>query len=109
MNQKTPVYDARLMQQGDCLSLAEICRFSDLDAEQVFQMIDYGIIEPSNERSEPLQTRWKFEVSALPRVKAARRLQTDLQINLAGTALALELLDEIRRLKERLRYLDCRG
>ena len=34
------------------------------------------------------------------------RLQRDLDLNLAGTALALDLLDELEQLRERLRALE---
>jgi chaperone modulatory protein CbpM len=36
------------------------------------------------------------------RARVASRLQGDLGINLAGVALALQLLDEIEELRERL-------
>jgi chaperone modulatory protein CbpM len=34
------------------------------------------------------------------------RLRRDLNLNLAGTALALDLLDELEHLRERLRALE---
>jgi chaperone modulatory protein CbpM len=37
-------------------------------------------------------------------VQRALRLQHDLDLNIAGAALAIELLDEIKLLKDRLSY-----
>jgi chaperone modulatory protein CbpM len=41
------------------------------------------------------------------RVEIALRLQRDLQVNLAGAALALDLLEETQRLRARLQSLEC--
>ncbi len=48
---------------------------------------------------------WRFGGASLHRAHAALRLQRDLEINLAGVALALELLDEIESLRMRLRAM----
>jgi chaperone modulatory protein CbpM len=40
------------------------------------------------------------------RVRRAVRLQRDLELNLPGTALALELIDEIEQLRCRVRRLE---
>jgi chaperone modulatory protein CbpM len=40
------------------------------------------------------------------RARRALRLQRDLDLNLAGAALALDLLDEVEILRERVRVLE---
>ena len=86
-----------IMDDTQAVSLAEICQSCSLAAEQVVTMIDYGIIEPV----EPnvTITRWQFSGESLLRVKTAVRLQHDLGVNLAGAALVLELLDELKQLR----------
>lgn len=42
----------------------------------------------------------------LSRARTAMRLQRDLEINLSGVALALELLDQVNELRTRLHVLD---
>jgi chaperone modulatory protein CbpM len=46
--------------------------------------------------------RWRFSGTHLRRATVALRLQRDLGVNLAGAALALELLDELDTLRARL-------
>ena len=79
-------------------SLADICQSCHLPAEQVLRMVDQGILEPINLRSTV--TRWQFHGNSLMRVRTVVRLQQDLGVNLAGAALALELLDEIKSLRQ---------
>ena len=60
-------------------------------------MVEYGVIEPLNFQTS--QIRWEFNSSSIVRINIATRLQRDLEVNLAGAALALELLDEIKTLR----------
>jgi chaperone modulatory protein CbpM len=87
------------------LSLAELCRASCVCAEEVIAMVEEGLLEPGG--TSPAD--WYFPADSLLRLRAALRLQRDLQINLAGVALAMDLLDELRVLRERLRQLERRG
>ncbi|WP_293469970.1 chaperone modulator CbpM [Polaromonas sp.] len=43
----------------------------------------------------------------MQRARVALRLQTDLDVNLAGAALALELLDELDELRARVQRLEA--
>jgi chaperone modulatory protein CbpM len=45
---------------------------------------------------------WHFTGAVLRRARLALRLERDLEINLAGVALALELMDELERLRREL-------
>jgi chaperone modulatory protein CbpM len=71
-------------------------------AEWIVELVEQGIIEP---RGDDLR-HWRFSGSSLSRVMRVQRLQHDLGINLAGAALALDLLDEIRWLRSRLAIID---
>jgi len=81
------------------LTLVELCRTCQLPAEQVYELVDEGIIEPRGR--EP--ARWRFRWTSVHRVRCALRLQRDLGVNLAGAALALDLLEELDSLRARLR------
>ena len=48
-------------------------------------------------------TEWHFSGAALRRVRRALRLERDLELNLAGVALALDLMDELEQLRNELR------
>ena len=84
------------------LSLGELCRACELPAERVYELVEFGVIEPLG--SDP--RRWRFQGVCLRRVRSAQRLQRDLGINTAGVALALELLEEMERLRARLRRFE---
>jgi chaperone modulatory protein CbpM len=84
------------------ISLAEICTACSIDAERLLELVAEGILEPCSGQS----TQWRFPGSSLARVKTCLRLQRDLDLNLAGAALALELLEQNRRLRNRLQVLE---
>ncbi|MFW2372200.1 MAG: chaperone modulator CbpM, partial [Gammaproteobacteria bacterium] len=76
-------------------------------AEWIIELVEIGALEPV--APKPLsyeQIQWRFTASSLQRARKASRLQRDLGVNLAGVALALDLLDEIDALESRLRRLD---
>ena len=84
------------------LSLAELCRACGLPAEHVIEFVEHGLLEPRG--SEPRQ--WRFCELSVRRVYRAQRLERDLGVNVAGAALALDLLDELERLRARVRRLE---
>jgi len=82
------------------LTLAELCRSCQLPAERVYELVEWGVIEPLGR--EP--AGWRFGWTSVRRVRCALRLERDLGVNHAGAALALDLLEELNRL--RLRHPD---
>lgn len=86
-----------LIDDAQTVSLAELCRCCALPAEQVMIMVEHGIIEPLETRIT--HSRWQFSGGSVVRIQRAIRLQRDLGVNMAGAALALDLLDEIQILR----------
>jgi chaperone modulatory protein CbpM len=82
------------------LTLVELCRTCQLPAERVYELVDEGIIDPLG----PEPAGWRFRWTSVRRVRCVLRLERDLGVNLAGAALALDLLDELNRLRARLRH-----
>lgn len=80
------------------LTLHEVCEVCGVQESAVIEMVKEGVAEPLDDSSATLE----FSGVAVTRLMTAHRLQRDLHINLAGAALALELLDEITALKRRL-------
>ena len=83
------------------LSLAELCRACRLPAERVFELVEHGVIEPVG----PEPGLWRFQAISLRRVRSVQRLEQDLGVNIAGAALALDLLAELEVLRTRLARL----
>lgn len=96
MNEKT--LTGILLDDETELSLSDLSHACSQHAEWVIELVEEGILEPSGKR----KGQWQFSAVCLPRAQAAMRLQRDLGINLAGIALALDLLDEIELLRSRL-------
>jgi chaperone modulatory protein CbpM len=72
-----------------------------VQGELIEAMVEQGILEPSGRRG----SHWCFPSSSLRRARVTVHLQRDLGVNLAGAALALDLLDRIEELHARLRAL----
>lgn len=84
------------------LTTAQLCRSCHLSAEQLFELIEQGIVEPQGREV----AQWRFQGTSVYRIRCAVQLQRDLGVNWAGAALALELLDELRVLRSRLRRFE---
>lgn len=91
-----------LLEDDYQVSLAELCRACSIHADWLIELVNEGIIEPRGKRVAD----WRFSSIEIVRIHTVIRLQQDLQVNLAGAALALDLLDEIDSLRARLRALD---
>ena len=94
----------RTVTQGDLLdeqvqlSLEDLCRQCAVSRQRIVELVDEGVVSVDVTRVE-----WRFDLAALRRVRTALRLQRDLEINLAGVAVVLDLLDEVKQLRSRLR------
>ena len=88
-----------LIEEHTELTLADVCSACTVEIDSIVALVDEGVLEPSG--SELRQ--WRFSGAQLRRATAALRLQHDLGVNAAGVALALDLLDEIDRLRAQLR------
>ena len=82
-------------------TLAELCRCFPVDAEVIEAMVEHGILEPAGKRGG----HWCFPASSMRRTRITLHLQRDLGVNLAGAALALDLLERIEELDARLRAM----
>jgi chaperone modulatory protein CbpM len=102
MNSEQETRVGVLLDESVEFSLSEICSTCHVHAELIVQLVEVGVLEPRG--TEPGQ--WRFPGHALRRIERALNLQRDLEINLAGVALALDLLDEIDQLRSRLRMFE---
>jgi len=79
------------------LTLVELSMACGRPAEWVLELVDEGILEPIGQELQ----NWRFRAVSLRRARIVNRLQSDLGVNLAGAALALELLEEVSELRRR--------
>lgn len=94
-----------ILEEQTELSLDDLCRACAAEAARIVELVDEGVLAPAGSTPES----WHFTGVHLQRARVALRLETDLGINLAGAALALELLDELDSLRARLQVLEAGG
>lgn len=101
------ILDGLLLDEQTELSLDDLCKACSVSEEWIIELVEEGALEPVNiEVTGYQQTQWQFTNRCIQRTHTAMRLQRDLNINLAGVALALDLLEKIDSLETRLRCLE---
>jgi chaperone modulatory protein CbpM len=93
------VFSGTILGDEGVLSLADITRACAIHADYVVELVEEGVVAPTGQ--DPV--RWRFSASCLIKIRKAVRLQNDLGVNVAGIALALQLMDEMETLRQRLR------
>jgi chaperone modulatory protein CbpM len=99
MRTSLTVLQCQVVEEEVSMSLAELCRACGTERELVVQLVEHGVVEPQG--ADP--QAWVFAGASLQRTRVALRLLRDLELNLPGAALAVDLLDEIARLQRALR------
>ena len=89
------VLTGEVLDEGHLVSLADLCRSCTVETQTVTTLVAEGILDPAGKDVE----HWRFSVGSLKRVKTVIHLQRDLGVNLAGAALALDLLERIEELE----------
>ena len=80
------------------LSIVEISQAVRAPEELIMSWVSEGVLSPAGSSPED----WRFSGDSLKRAKTAAHLTHDLELNTPGVALALDLLDEISRLRNQL-------
>lgn len=84
-----------LMDEEAIFTLSEVSDHYEIEREVLFEMIEQGLFLPVKAPSgeEAIDTQ------SLKKIQMALRLQNDLEINLSGVALVLELLEELKSMR----------
>ena len=85
------------------VTLRELCRACEVDADSVIEHVELGVIEPQAGRRPH---EWRFPPYAVVRLRRAVRLRRDLSVDPNGAALALDLLEQVEALRQRLRRFE---
>ena len=101
MNKQSSI-EGVILEELTELTLAEVCRACATHAENIMDLVDEGIITPRGDGPQ----RWVFTGVHLRRARVGLRLQSDLGVNRAGAALAVQLLEEIDALRAKLRAFE---
>ncbi len=102
MSVKSYVFSGCIVEEEVEVTLSELSQACGVNAEWLMALVAEGIIEPVGEA----ERHCRFGGGSVRRARIVQRLQRDLGVNMAGAALALELLEEIDSLRTRLAVLE---
>ena len=88
-----------ILEQSTLLTIEDLCRICAVDERHIVELVEEGVLDVV----EISTAEWRFRGTALRRARLALRLERDLELNLAGVALAIELMDELEYLRRELR------
>jgi chaperone modulatory protein CbpM len=95
-----PVHTGTVI-EDDSLTLEQLCHACGVHTDWVISLVEESIIEPQGDQIQV----WRFSGDSLVRVRSALRLHRDLGVNLAGIALALDLMEELENLRAQLKIM----
>jgi len=99
---ETGALRGQIVEEETLITVEELCGACMLRSEEIVTLVREGVIDPVGAPVRPEEAgAWRFHITSVRRVRTVVRLQRDLGVNLAGAALALELLDRIAELERR--------
>jgi chaperone modulatory protein CbpM len=87
-----------IFEESAVLTIKDLSRLCAVDERHIVEFVEEGVLDVV----EIDTTEWHFTGAALRRARLALRLERDLELNLAGVALALDLMEELQRLRREL-------
>jgi chaperone modulatory protein CbpM len=103
MNANRMVLDAVVVEHEITFTLAELGHACGGERQQLFALVDEGVLQPQRGGPQDAPETWVFDGASLRVARTAVRLVRDLDLNPAGVALVLTLLDRVAALQGRLR------
>ena len=95
-----------ILDEQSVLTLTELSHVCAVQTGYIIELVDEGLVTPDIATEEGEPQHWRFSGAQIRRARTAIRLQSDLGVNLAGAALALQLLEEIENLRAHVRAMD---
>lgn len=83
------------------LTIGDIERLAGIHVDVIRRLYRLGLIDPYVEKPRLL-----FEDSVISRIGVILRLKNDLDLNLQGCGLVLDLLERINQLEKQVRYYE---
>jgi chaperone modulatory protein CbpM len=93
------IFTGILVRERDALSLEEMVEACGAETAWIVELVEIGVLSPVG-RDE---AAWRFGALDLLRARRLGRLARDFEASTEAAALILDLLDEIERLRARLR------
>ncbi len=90
-----------LLNEDTTFSVVDVCQYCHLSEDVLMEWIAHGLLGEQYHANQTIQ----FDYQMLDRIRTAHRLQHDLDVNLQGAILALELMDEMEKIRNELDIL----
>ncbi len=103
MTERRQTVQGIVIEESVEITSGDLCQACAVHREWLIELVEEGVLEPQG----PAPEQWRFPAESLRRARIVRRLQRDLGLNLAGAALALELLEENDAMRARLARLSA--
>ncbi|MGI9293701.1 MAG: chaperone modulator CbpM [Pseudomonadales bacterium] len=86
---------------------AELCRITAINDDFLLELVEHGVLEPQGRT----QQEWRFTHEQLRLCRRALGLRRDLEVNVPGIGLTLQLLQELEQLRTKVAVLEraCPG
>ena len=94
-------HDAVWLHAQRQVTIVELAECAGVDETVVRELVELGALTPSSEQA----AEWVFSAEWVGSLRSAARLSSDLELETPAMALALSLLDRIRRLEDELRHV----
>jgi chaperone modulatory protein CbpM len=99
-NSEESVSSPGIFEEYAILSVRDLSRICAVDEHHIVELVHEGVLRVLDADT----AEWRFTGDALRRARLALRLERELELNLAGVALALQLMEEIEQLRRRVRH-----
>jgi chaperone modulatory protein CbpM len=90
-----------LVSEDTTFTFVEVCQQTNLSADLLMDWLEHGLL---GERMQAAEAA-RFNAKMMDRIRMACRLRYELELNMQGVILALELLDEIANMQDELTIL----
>ena len=82
------------------LNTIEVCQLINTDIETITEIVAYGIVSPiTKNESDSDPSFWVFKPQVITTLKKAIRLHNDLELDWAGIAFAIDLINDLEQLR----------
>lgn len=90
------------VESAPVLTLEELCHACNVTPDFIRQLIEYGALELTDQQLHYGQ----FTAEHLRCVRIVLHLQNDLEVNLPGAVLVLDLMGKIEKMRARIDWLE---
>ncbi|MCH9744152.1 MAG: chaperone modulator CbpM [Gammaproteobacteria bacterium] len=101
MAKKSRTVSEFVVETNETFNLEQLSDAINAEIDFITQLVEHELLEPEGSTAK----EWQFDIVCYQRAKRAYSFHNDLDVNMAGIALALDLLDKIERLEKQLNQL----